>query len=79
MQASKERLLPTGECWCGCGAETSTGAFFVSGHDKVGESAIVKTVYGSVPEFMVHHGFGPGGKNARDELEKYQKNGGKYL
>ncbi len=73
------RILPTGKCWCGCGAETSTGAFFVSGHDKVGESAVVKTVYGSVPEFMLKHGFGPEGKNARDELDNYRRRGGRYL
>lgn len=74
-----QRLIPTGECWCGCGEETSVGAFFVSGHDKRAESAIVKVVYGSVPAMLVHHGFGPGGRNAAEELERYQKGGGDYL
>ena len=74
-----ERVLPTGNCWCGCGTETSIGAFFAPGHDKIGESAIVKVVYGSVPEMMAHHGFGPGGRNAQRELENYRKKGGKYL
>ena len=30
---SPERLVPTGECWCGCGAETTSGSFFLPGHD----------------------------------------------
>jgi hypothetical protein len=75
----KQRLIPTGECWCGCGEETSVGAFFVSGHDKRAESAVVKTVYGSVPALLVAHGFGPGGKNAAEELLRYQQSGGEYL
>jgi len=73
------RVIPTGECWCGCGQATGIGAFFVPGHDKVGESAIVKVVYGSVPEMLDHHGFGPGKRNARQELDDYRKQGGKYL
>jgi hypothetical protein len=74
-----EKLIPTGECWCGCGEETGLGAFFVSGHDKRAEAAVVKTVYGNVPTLLVEHGFGPGGKNAAKELAEYQKNGGAYL
>jgi hypothetical protein len=74
-----DKLIPTGECWCGCGAETGLGSFFVSGHDKRAEAAIVKTVYGDVPKLLVAHGFGPGGKNAAEELERYRKEGGKYL
>jgi hypothetical protein len=74
-----QRLIPTGECWCGCGEETAVGAFFVSGHDKRAESAIVKVIYGSVPALLVEHGFGPGGRNAADELRRYQESGGDYL
>lgn len=75
----EDRLIPTGECWCGCGAETSVGAFFVSGHDKRAESAVVKVDYGSVPRLLVKHGFGPGGRNAAEELRRYQEGGGDYL
>ena len=39
--ASTERLLPTGECQCGCGAETAIGWFFLPGHDKTAESAVI--------------------------------------
>jgi hypothetical protein len=73
------KLIPTGECWCGCGDETGLGAFFLSGHDKRAEAAVVKTVYGNVPNLLVKHGFGPGGKNAAKELADYQKKGGAYL
>ena len=72
------QLIPTGECWCGCGEEVQVGAFFVQGHDKRAEAAIVKTVYGGVPELLVAHGFGPGGKNAKEELHRYREEGGSY-
>jgi hypothetical protein len=75
----KQRVIPTGECWCGCGEEAKVGAFFVVGHDKRAEAAIVKTVYGSVPEMLLAHGFGPGGKSADEELRLYQEGGGAYL
>ena len=39
--ASTKRLLPTGECWCGCGAKTAIGSFFLPGHDKTTESAVI--------------------------------------
>ena len=60
MSTSK-RLLPTGECWCGCGKETSRGSFFKIGHDKVAESRVIRAEYGGVPEFLADHGYGPGG------------------
>jgi hypothetical protein len=75
---SKEPL-PTGECWCGCGEAVSRGAFFVSGHDKRAESAIVKVVYGNVPKLLLEHGFGPGGRNAAQELTDFKQRGGEYL
>jgi len=72
-------LKPTGECWCGCGAAASRGAFFAPGHDKRAEAAIVKVVYGSVPDFLDRHGYGPGKKNAHEALLRYQREGGEYL
>lgn len=71
--------VPTGACWCGCGESVGRGAFFSSGHDKRAEAAIVKVVYGSVPDLLVAHGYGPGGKSAADELRRYQRRGGAYL
>jgi len=73
---SPERLLPTGECWCGCGGTTSIGSFFLAGHDKVAESAVILLRYGGVPEFLQHHGFGPGGRNAREDLDRWRASGG---
>lgn len=74
-----DKAKPNGECWCGCGRSVSIGAFFVQGHDKVGESAVVKTIYGDVPTLLLEHGFGPGGKNATEELRRYREEGGAYL
>lgn len=73
------KLMPTGDCWCGCGESTAIGAFFVPGHDKRAEAAIVKVEYGSVPDLLDRHGYGPGGKNASEALRKYQQGGGDYL
>ncbi len=74
--ASSERLLPTVECWCGCGAETTISSFFLPGHDKTAESAVISVEYGGVPEFLVRHGYGPGGKSARHEVAKWRAEGG---
>jgi hypothetical protein len=72
------RLLPTGECWCGCGGEMrERGNFFLPGHDKIAESAVILVKYGSVPEFLVKKGFGPGGRNPRAELERWRRAGGR--
>lgn len=67
----EERLLPTGECWCGCGDQTRIGSFFLPGHDRAAEAAVVKTKYGGVPAFLKAHGFGPGGVNARAALDRW--------
>ena len=72
MPRPKERALPTGECWCGCGAETPVGSFFASGHDKVAEAGVILAEYGGVPEFLLYHGYGPGKKkNARKAREEH--------
>lgn len=79
QEVDPRKVIPTGECWCGCGKETSIGAFFVTGHDKRAEAAVVKVEYESVPMFLVRHGYGPGGKNAAHELDEFRRRGGKYL
>ncbi len=58
-QITRTRLMPTGKCWCGCGAETPVGSFFAPGHDKRAEAALIKKKYGSVAEFVAWHGYGP--------------------
>ena len=72
--ASTGRLIPTGECLCGCGAETKLGSFFLPGHDKVAESAVVNVEYGDV---LDQHGYGPGGKNPRQTLDRWRASGGR--
>ncbi|MCZ4120281.1 hypothetical protein [Streptomyces sp. H39-S7] len=64
------RLIPTGTCWCGCGAETGVGAFFARGHDKVAEAALLAAEYGSsVPQMLHKHGYGPGRSVTHDAVE----------
>jgi hypothetical protein len=63
---------PTGECWSGCGRPTSARAFFVATHDRIAESAVIKAEYGSIPDFLAAHGYGPGGKSARDAVPRDQ-------
>jgi hypothetical protein len=67
--AARARLIPTGECWCGCGAETSIGAFFYRGHDKKAEAKVIELEYGTVADFLAAHGYAPAGKK-RGELER---------
>jgi hypothetical protein len=71
--------MPTGVCWCGCEQSVSRGAFFVTGHDKRAESAVIKVEYGIIPTFLEKHGYGPGGKNPSEELRRFKEEGGEYL
>ena len=71
------KLLPTGTCWCGCGQGATEGNFWIPGHDRFAESAVIKLRYGSVAELLVEHGFGPGGRNTRTEMEEWRKSGGR--
>jgi hypothetical protein len=65
---TKIQSMPTGTGWCGCQKPTKAGASFLTGHDKTLTSAVVQREYGSVVDFVVTHGYGPGGKNARAQL-----------
>lgn len=56
-----DRLIPTGNCWCGCGREVGLGRFFSQGHDKVAEAALMAVRYeASVSRLLAEHGYGPG-------------------
>lgn len=60
-RADPPRLIPTGNCWCGCGTQAGIGSFFARGHDKVAEAALLAAEYGgSVPQLLHRHGYGPG-------------------
>ena len=43
--------------------------------DKTAESAIISVEYGGVPKFLDRHGYGPGGKNARQEVAEWRPKG----
>ena len=70
-----DRILPTGDCWCGCGEDAARGSFFLPGHDKKAESAVILVEYGGVPEFLKGHGYGPGGKEPMAVLKKWRETG----
>jgi len=65
-------LIPTGECWCGCGRETERGSFFLHGHDNIAESAVLLIEYSGVPEFLSRQGYAPGGRNPRMAFEAWR-------
>ncbi|MER6778519.1 MULTISPECIES: hypothetical protein [unclassified Streptomyces] len=61
----RERLLPTGSCWCGCERHVGLGKFFAQGHDKIAEAAYVAVHHeGSIPRLLADTGFGPGGERS---------------
>jgi hypothetical protein len=60
------RLIPTGECWCGCGKEVPVGAFFSPGHDKTAESRVIREVFGDVATFVAAFGYAPDGSRPVD-------------
>ncbi|MGW7087482.1 hypothetical protein ACWGH2_28850 [Streptomyces sp. NPDC054871] len=65
---SKPRLLPTGNCWCGCGTQTGIGSFFARGHDKIAEAAFIAARHeGSVARLLADNDFGPdAGQSVRE-------------
>ena len=65
---------PQGKCWCGCGNEPKAEAFFLPGHDRAAEAAVVTLVYGSIPKFLSEHGFGPDARSAIKELAEKRRN-----
>jgi len=50
----------TRTCWCGCGRETTRGAFWFQGHDKIAEAALNAIDHqDSVAVRLNSRGFGP--------------------
>ncbi|MFG3552637.1 hypothetical protein [Streptomyces sp. NPDC047725] len=69
--SDKPRLIPTGNCWCGCGREVGLGKFFAQGHDQTAESALIALkCEGSVPHFLHAHGCGPQHSVTGDGVQK---------
>lgn len=57
-------LEPNGECWCGCGAVTSPGKFWLPGHDSTAREAVIKREFGDTVDLLYSLGYGPGRRNA---------------
>lgn len=68
-----KQLEPTGECWCGCGSGAAPGSFFLPNHERAAEAAVVRVLYGDIPNFLAENGFGPGGRSAIKELAELQR------
>ncbi len=68
---------PSQICWCGCGSETRRGSFFLPGHDRAAEAAVIKVQYGGIPQFLLEHGYSPSGKNPRKALADWRQDRGK--
>lgn len=65
-----KKAEPTGTCWCGCGQATKPGRFFVQNHDRKAEAAVIRAEYGSIPNFLVAHGYDQNGKNHLGKLKR---------
>ena len=59
MSRGTGKAQPTGLCWCGCGGKTNAGKYFIPGHDRKAEAALVKMKYGNIAGMLAHHGFCP--------------------
>ena len=49
------------KCICGCGESPKSGSAFSQGHDQKALHKVIKTEYGSVSEFLKHHGYASNG------------------
>ncbi len=60
---------PNGQCWCGCGAITKPGSFFLQGHDKRAERYLAAVDGGqSIAQQLASRGYVPGvGRNLRTD------------
>jgi hypothetical protein len=57
---SKRTAYPNGRCWCGCGTKLADPTkFFVATHDRKAEARAIRERYGSIPNFLLAHGYGP--------------------
>ncbi len=65
-----EGLRLTGYCYCSCGNEVGSRSLFSQGHDRKAESFLIKKKYGGVAQFLIAEGYGPGGKNLHEEMER---------
>ena len=43
----KANILPTGDCFCGCGDPASRGAYFIAGHDRKVDKWLNEMLHGN--------------------------------
>ncbi|MEY9842883.1 hypothetical protein [Streptacidiphilus sp. EB103A] len=55
----RPRLVPTGDCFCGCGGQAGIGRWFVRGHDITAAAALRALEGRSLAEQLVAAGYGP--------------------
>lgn len=55
--------------------EISIGSFFLTGHDKAAEAAVISMQLGGAPWFLVEHGYGLEDKNPKQEMAKLRSDG----
>ena len=61
---SDTELPPLDECQCGCGSLPKRGSFS-PGHDQRALHMVIKSEYGSVLEFLLHHGYTLNGEKVK--------------
>ncbi|MFJ4680614.1 hypothetical protein [Kitasatospora sp. NPDC088783] len=57
--STRQRLIPTGACFCGCDGDAEIGRFFVRGHDSTAAAALRALDGASLAQRLVAAGFGP--------------------
>ncbi|MEY9839405.1 hypothetical protein [Streptacidiphilus sp. EB103A] len=55
----QERLVPTGLCFCGCGADVEIGRFFARGHDIIAAAALRAVDGATLAQRLSAAGYGP--------------------
>lgn len=54
---SDDQLPQLDECLCGCGESPESDSAFLQEHDQKALHKVIKSEYGSVSEFLQHHGY----------------------
>src|SRR5450830_1845157 len=70
-----ELLVPTGDCWCGCGSATRRESFFLPGHAVRADSMLISMRFGSVAGFLSELGYGGTGRNLSRDFNEWTSRG----
>lgn len=46
-------VRPNGNCYCGCGATTRHGKYFLITHDRKAETRVIRERFGNIATFVV--------------------------